>query len=359
AAYFLALAERARQQETGPETVAWRDRLEREHDNLRTALDWTRKRGETEMGLRLAVSLTWFWVRRGYLREGRAWLEGLLAVATGDEEAASAGAGLAAIRAKALVNAGMFALTMGAYATAQSQLEQAHTLAVAAGDPLTARQALTNLGRVASDQGDLEQAATHYTHSLALAREMGNQQNIVIVLTNLGHVASEQGDLERAEALYAESLASAHARGDRDQLALSLNNLGDVARKRGKLSQAKALVRDALAVFWELGDPRRCALVLESLAETVGAEGQGEPAARLLGAATALRARLGAPLTARAQADVAQAVAAARATLGEEQGAAAYAAGRALSLEEAIAEALGDEQSKDGSQQADDNSGDG
>ncbi|HLV99393.1 MAG TPA: tetratricopeptide repeat protein [Ktedonobacterales bacterium] len=340
--HFLALAEQARQQETGPETVAWRDRLEREHDNLRAALGWAQEQGEAEIGLRLAVALTWFWVRRGHLREGRAWLEGLLAVAAGEVEAARPGGGVAAVRAKALLNAGMFALTMGAYATAQTQLEQARALAQASGDVRTARQALTNLGRVASDQGDLERAAALYTDSLALARELGDQQEIVAVLTNLGHVASKQGDLERAVALYADALARARQRGDRDQLALCLNNLGDVARRRGEVAQAEGLTREALTVYWELRDPRRCAMVLESLAVSASAAGQGERAARLMGAATALRERLGTPLPARSVAEVEQAVAAARAALGEEAWAAAYAAGRALSLEQAILEALGE-----------------
>jgi non-specific serine/threonine protein kinase len=342
AGYFLALAEQARQQQTGPETVAWRDRLEREHDNLRAALGWLREQGEVELGLRLAVALTWFWRRRGHLREGQAWLEGLLATTAGQlADDTGAGAELAVVRAKALHNAGMLALLQGAYATAQTQLEQARALALAAGDTRTARQALTNLGRVASDQGDRERAAALYTESLALARELGDQQGVVTLLTNLGRVAVTQGDLERAEAIYTESLALARELGDRDQVALSLNNLGDVAWKRGELSRAEGLLRDALAVVWELGDPHRCAMVLESLAETAGARaGQGERAARLLGAATALRERLGAPLSGPDQAELAQAVAAARAALGAEAWATAFAAGKALTLEEAIAEAL-------------------
>ncbi len=193
AAYFLALAEQARQQQTGPETVAWRDRLEREHDNLRAALGWAREQGEVEMGLRLAVALSWFWVRRGHLREGRAWLEGLLAVEAGETECrqgwrrAGGGAGEGPAQCWNVRS------DQGAYATAQTQLEQARALALAAGDPRTARQALTNLGRVASDQGDLERAAALYTESLALARELGDQRDIMTVLTNLGHVASSRG----------------------------------------------------------------------------------------------------------------------------------------------------------------------
>jgi TPP-dependent trihydroxycyclohexane-1,2-dione (THcHDO) dehydratase len=76
------------------------------------------------------------------------------------------------------------------------------------------------------------------------------------------------------------------------------------------------------------------------MASTAGVAGHGVRAARLLGAAMAQREALEAPQPANEQADVAQAVATARAALGEEAWAAAFAAGRALTLEEALAEAL-------------------
>ena len=113
-----------------------------------------------------------------------------------------------------------------------------------------------------------------------------------------------------------------------------------MARRRGEVAEAEALQREALALYQELGDQRGCARGLEELASTAGVAGQGERAARLLGAAAAVRETIGAPQPPQEQTDVEQAVAAARAALGEEAWAAAYAAGRALSLEQAIAEAL-------------------
>ncbi len=108
----------------------------------------------------------------------------------------------------------------------------------------------------------------------------------------------------------------------------------------GEVARAEALLREALALLWDLGDLRACAGGLEELASTAGGTGQGERAARLLGTATALREVLDAPPPASWQAEVEQAVAEARAALGEEAWAAAFAAGRALSLEQAIAEVL-------------------
>jgi predicted ATPase/class 3 adenylate cyclase len=332
---LVALVEQSRGKQAGPEAAAWLDRLEREHDNLRAALGWARDRGEAELGLHLAGILARFWKVRGHFREGRAWVEELLALEAGQIDPVMARPRLAEARARALLNGGALAMEEGDYATGETWTDQARALALAAGDLVMARQALTNLGLIATHKGDLEGAAACYLDSLALARELGDQRGMATVLTNLGYVASLRGDLEGSEARLAEGLALARELDDRNQIALCLNNLGVVARKRGDVAQAEALLREALALCWALGNPGRCAMVLASLAETAGVAGQGERAARLLGASAALREMIGAP-----QPPQEQTVAAARAALGEEAWAAAFAAGRALTLEQAAAEAL-------------------
>src|SRR5207253_10597250 len=56
----------------------WLDRLDREHDNFRAALDWLVSRNRVEEGLQLASALSEFWYARGYAVEGRERLEHLL-----------------------------------------------------------------------------------------------------------------------------------------------------------------------------------------------------------------------------------------------------------------------------------------
>ena len=73
--YFLAFAEQAEPKLHGPELLAWLNRLELEHDNLRAAFEWSQSTGgEAMLGLRLAGALWWFWDIRGYRTEGRVWL---------------------------------------------------------------------------------------------------------------------------------------------------------------------------------------------------------------------------------------------------------------------------------------------
>jgi predicted ATPase/class 3 adenylate cyclase/Tfp pilus assembly protein PilF len=340
AAFFMTLAEQAELELTGPEQGAWLSRLEGEHDNLRAALSWAREQGETETGLRLAAAVWRFWVARGSLREGRGWVERLLAQ-DGTQEGAQAAPERA--RARALLVAGFLALWQNDFAAAETWLQQAVALAQVVDDQRSAAQALSNLGILASRQGDLARAAARYEESLAFFRQLDDRQLIAVSLGNLADLAVHQGDLARGVALFDESLALFRQIGDQGNVAVTLSNRGWVARKQGDLAQAETLQREGLALARELGDLYQCAAGLEHLASTAGAAGQGARAARLWGAATPVREALSAPQPSDERADTEAAVAPARAALGEEQWATAFAAGRALSLEEAIAEALGEE----------------
>src|SRR5207247_8882846 len=98
AEWFLALAEDAYPHLRGSPTE-WLNRLEREHDNLRVALDRLEASGETQLALQLAGALAGFWFMRGHLAEGERRLEGALRA---DERPTAA-------RAKALNGASLLA----------------------------------------------------------------------------------------------------------------------------------------------------------------------------------------------------------------------------------------------------------
>jgi non-specific serine/threonine protein kinase len=72
--YFVRLAEEAEPKLKSHEQLRWLERLDSEHDNLRSALSWsTRGEGHAQAGLRLATALHLFWQRRGHWSDGRRW----------------------------------------------------------------------------------------------------------------------------------------------------------------------------------------------------------------------------------------------------------------------------------------------
>ena len=344
--WVVALAERAEPGLSGPQAHVWNDTLEREYDNVRAALRFVIDRGEGEMGLRLVGAIFRFLVVRGHLREGRAWAEQLLSRWPGDGDPGGLQAwniGLAsprAVLARALRAAGVMALYQADESAAGVWLEQAVTEAREANDLETAALALTSLGVVAMHRGDLERARAQLEASLSLLRAVGELRGMASALINLGLVAYFQGDLDHAEATEVEARDLARTLGDLDYVATALANLASIALRRGEVRKSESLSREALALYRELGDLRRCAVGLEGLASAAGMAQDGERAARLLGAATALREQLDAPNPAHEQAEIDQAVAAARTSLGAERWAATFAAGRELSLELAVVEAL-------------------
>jgi DNA-binding CsgD family transcriptional regulator len=200
--------------------------------------------------------------------------------------------------------------------------------------------ALDGLGGLAHERGDRARAAALYEAALAEKRALGDRLGVAVSLDYLGTLAREQGDPARAAALFEEALACKRALGERAQAAFSLHNLSLAAYQLGDPARATAAAAEALALARELGSPVDAARRLEDLAAVVAAGGAPAQAARLLGAAAALRERLGAPPPnpaglARTRATVA-------AALPGPAFAAAWAAGRVLSPEQAAAGALDD-----------------
>jgi hypothetical protein len=186
--------------------------------------------------------------------------------------------------------------------------------------------------------------------SLAIGRELHGPLGGMDALTSWGELALEAGDLDLAQARSEEALGLALQAGELGVQARNLEVQALIACRRGLLERAAASVRKAQELVWATGDVRRIPRALEVCAIVLTAKGQAEDgrqeraarAARLLGAAAAERERIGVrrPVALLAEDNVEAAVAAAKATLGAERCEEAFAAGWALSREEAYAEAL-------------------
>ena len=371
AEYFLALAEQGASEQQGPEEATWLERLDLEHDNMRAALSWMLESEEAEPGLRLAGALWQFWDMRGYYGEGRRWLEEALA-----KDGRASGA-----RAKALEGVGWLADLQGdidrAVAAAEEGLNLSARVKIQSSDKASF---LRILGSAAYVRGDHEQAARLYEESLALSREARDERGIASSLLQLGNVSSDLGDHEEAKTFYEEGLALSRQlddkallasalisvgaefllqgdhergamlneeaaelyreRGNRGHLQYALDNLGWAALMRGDQRQAEVLHRESLALSRQLGDKLVAAEALEGLACSASARGEAERVARLFGAAEAQREAVGYRQEPREHALREPYLAAARPRLSEARWDAAWAEGRRLGFEEAIAYAL-------------------
>ena len=336
AAYFLALAEKAELALVGPEQGAWLPRVEIEHDNLRLALAWLRDHGGSEEYLRLTGALSGFWEIRGHLSEGQRWLAG--ALARRDEAPAS-------VTARALRGAGVIAREQGDYAAAAALGEEALALFRRLGDTLGIARTAHLLGDTASDVGDYAHAEAMLEEGLTLFETLGDVSSMANMLNDLGVVARRQRKFDLAASLFAASLARARVAGNELGVARTLSNLGHVAADQHDYPRAIALYRESLELQVEVGDLRGIAWSLERIPALPVAWQWPEQAARLFGAADAARDAAGLPLPPAGRDWYDCAVEELQARLGEATFRAAWAAGRALPLSQAIAAglALGDE----------------
>jgi hypothetical protein len=198
------------------------------------------------------------------------------------------------------------------------------------------------LGWAALWQGDTERAEAQYAAARALAQRHEIRTGLANALTGLGRVAQVRGESARAMALLTESLAMHTERGATQGVGEAQYGLGLAARDQGDAVQATAWLRESLAVRRAEDDRSGIATCLEGLATVAAGQGQPARTARLLGAAEALRQAIGSVLPLVERPAFEAAVGMARAATGQGPFVAAWAAGRALPLDEAIAEALGE-----------------
>jgi predicted ATPase/DNA-binding CsgD family transcriptional regulator len=260
ATYHLRLSEEAKPGLEGPQQALWLERLEREHDNLRAAMQWSLEQAEGEHGMEMALhlgrALERFWILHGYYKEGRAFLEQALVGSEGV---------VTLVRAQALSAAARLILGQGDLDEVEVLCEESLALCREIGDAPGIAYSLYLLGAVASARGNPAAAHSLLEQSVGLEREIGDQGRIVLPLCKLAARVVQQGEYTRGRALLEESLALAREAGDKRGIAHSLEGLanllfvtqGDQARIRSLLEEVLALSReigykDALATYFSL-----------------------------------------------------------------------------------------------------------
>jgi len=327
AMYYLSLAEEAEPHLTGVDQETWLQRLEREHDNLRAALNWLVEEEQTEMALRLSGALQRLWLVRSHYTEGLRYLERALAQSIEVE---------IQVRAKALSAASVLALHSGDYQHAAALYSEGLKLFRELGDKRGIAASLNGLAFIGFVAGNYSEAHTWYQESLALFRELGDRWNTADTLFYDGLVNFLQGDCTLAGTLLDSALALFRVLGDKRGTAYSQSILGHVALHQGCFAEARLLMQESLAIHRELEDLRGIgwgisglgwvaflegnytaaeeffekglailresdqkwfiAFCLEGLAGVATAQGQPTWAARVWGAAKMLREAIHAPM---------------------------------------------------------------
>ena len=198
---FLARAEAAGPKMFDAYQQLWLNWLEDEHDNLRAALDWALECGRVEAGLRIATALVRFWEIRGYIHEGLARLERLLARA--DERIPLD------VRVCALTFAAFLSDFLGHAAATISYADDAVALAEAAGDEGKSILgfALAGLVSAARAAGDYQAAFTIVERSIQLLQDSSlPSYHLGMGLSVRGGFAVELGYYDIARTALDESL---------------------------------------------------------------------------------------------------------------------------------------------------------
>ena len=248
AQYYRHLVQTAEPHFFGAELGIWLNRLDHERDNIRAALEWS-KSDDTieavEIGLHLAALLWRFWRMRGYVTEGRQWLDALLA---------RSGALHTQAKALALQTAGNLSYDQGDLERAKQLYQACLSLAQELGNRHYVGHMHNNLGNIAIAEGEYDQAAALYSQALAYYRERNWAWGVSVALENLGSIAHAQGRYDSAQALYEESLALCRQSEDKERIAMLVNALGRLAEDLAHYDEATNLFQEALTLREQIGD---------------------------------------------------------------------------------------------------------
>jgi tetratricopeptide (TPR) repeat protein len=266
--YYLQFAEAIKPDPLENKKELWSEEFESEHENLRSALDWS-ARNEVEKGLQLVRALLNFWTRRGYWSEGRDWISRFLHLPESSKPT----------RARAIIlrNMRSFHLTDDHPIFGKRHLlawhEESVVICRGLGEPGELAESLLELGRVLFlINGEIPRAKEIFEESLSIYQSTDNKRGVAGAQNMLGDIALNQGDIEQARTRFTRSLLIARELNLRGTWALG--NLGMLfAFYEGNLVSARALFEEAIAVERKSGYPGTLIWLLHQLADVAGRQG--------------------------------------------------------------------------------------
>jgi len=371
--FFIDFAEHGARAMLGSSEGAWLDRLEREHDNLRSALRRSIERVAATDAQRLAGALGRFWFFRGHVAEGRAWLAdvlampapaeptparaacwfgaGILAIMEGDGRTAQLAAesaredwrrlGVGGEEAFALYVLGLLALLRGQTDVARERFDSGVAIARTADHRAGEGMNLWGLAMLSGKQSMAIEARAAAEAALKCFGEAGWQRGLADVLGFLGDLSYREGAYRQSRLLLERTLTITRKVGAYWWSSSTLVCLGLVALELGDLTEAYDRLAEGTTLSRQLGDRDGLGNGLAGFAQLAATRGEAERAVRLASAARTLSGGLSTPLWVRAggRDRLEQRLTPIRSALGDAATAAIWAEGQTLSLDSALAEA--------------------
>ncbi|TWP52784.1 AfsR/SARP family transcriptional regulator [Lentzea tibetensis] len=330
--WYLDIAEEGERDWFSERQAATVGRMAVEQGNIRAALEFSLTTpGETELGIRLAGTLWFYWVGCGRLAEGRHWLNWALSLETAPSEA----------RCKALWVNGYVATLQGNTAAVASLVRECNDEATLLGDDSALAYGLYVLGAAAVFDDDLDTGAKLLEQAYTRHMELGHlNSNVIMSRVALAITVAFSGELDRAEQLCVDARAECEENGEQWALAYALYVLAFVATARGDVVNARELALESLRIKARYDDLLGIAVSVELLALLAVLTGAAEQAAVLLGGADRVWQSVGLPLfgSANFAAPHEQCVMLAKQALGEAYDA-AFARGNAMTTAQVVARA--------------------
>jgi predicted ATPase/DNA-binding XRE family transcriptional regulator len=342
---FLDLLEDVEPELLGAEQARYFAMLDTEQDNIRAALTWAITQAEreadvpgssqglaaSEIALRLACAMWWYWETRGLYAEGQQWLERALACST-DTSGQSWG--------RAMCRLGAFMYRLRDLDRAEDMLHRALLALQAVNDRTGMAWCQAFLGLISLVRNDLAAARQWHHDALVSAQVAGDRVVEAGSLSNLGEVAHVDGNLDEAVRWYTASMEVARLLPGRLILARTLTNLGVAEAAQENWAAAFAVHQEALRSYDQVGDLRGTASSLEGMAWALAHCQQPVQSVRLYAAAASVRSLTGSPVPIVEQETYAEGIRKTQALLGPDRFQAAWDDAFARKIPEVVRGAL-------------------
>ena len=280
---FARVAETAYELRSRAE-AEWSSRLDRDHDDLRAALDWLLKTNP-DAALDLAGALGWFWFTRGYLVEGDARLRAALGASDASGRS----------RARALTASGSLAARIGMVKEGRLRLEDAVARWTELGDRDEIGDALEALGwLLVYDAGDYAASLATFEEARSIRADLGDCAGETRALVGVCQVLVALDEVERAEALSHELLE--RGKDDVRTRHFAIHFLADCSLIRGDCAEAEERYRESLRAALDLGDIIETSVEVQGVAMAKAGQGDWARALELAASVQALWRSLGTDL---------------------------------------------------------------